>query len=168
MALTNAQGLSERSTEKLASDEHARKVFFQCLRLWSSMLPSRAGDDLSGELRAKGYHRMLGHLTPTEMGWLTEMVLDECKWFPTVAECKEMMGRKSYANRFHRISPNQIGSDAWWQAHRIERAANRLELESRLKDEHAKLTAQLGKGDQEQAKAQERLIACARNGGESR
>ena len=145
-ALTNVQDLSARSTEQLASDEQAQKVFFQCIRLWSSMLPSRAGDDLSGELRAKGYHRMLGHLTPTQMGWLTEMVLDECKWFPTVAECKEIMARNNYANPFYSSSPNMIGSNAWWEAARLERSGAKLEIESRLKSELSELRAQLETG----------------------
>lgn len=136
-ALTNATASPKPSTES------SLESFAKFIRLWNAMLPKRAGDDLGGELMAKGYHRMLGHLSPVEMGWLTEMVLDECKWFPTVAECKEMMGRKSYTNQFYRASPDLIGSDAWWQAHRLERAADRLQLESRLKDEHALLTAQL-------------------------
>jgi hypothetical protein len=88
------------------------------------MLPKRQGDDLSGELMAKGYQRMLGHLSEQQMGWLTEMVLDECKWFPTVAECKAMMARQTYANPFYRSSQDMIGSDKWWEAARLEAASN--------------------------------------------
>lgn len=107
------------------------------------MLPKRNTDDVGGELMAKGFHRMLGHLTETEMGWLTEMVLEECQWFPTVAECKAMMARQNYGNKFYRRSSDQIGSAAWFEADKIDRAANRLELENRLKASHAELTAKL-------------------------
>lgn len=66
------------------------------------MLAKRHGDDLDGELLAKGYWRMLGEkLTEAQMSDLTELVLAECKWFPTVAECREMMGRADYANPFY-------------------------------------------------------------------
>lgn len=65
------------------------------------MLPKKAGDEISGELLAAGYHRMLGHLSEAEMSALTEMVLERCKWFPTVAECREIMAGQSYANPFY-------------------------------------------------------------------
>lgn len=65
------------------------------------MLPRKAGDDVAGELLARGYYRMLGHLTPTQMGWLTELVLDRCKWFPTVAECRALMAEQDYGNPFY-------------------------------------------------------------------
>ena len=114
------------------------------------MLPKRAGDDIGGELMAKGYHRMLGHLSETEMGWLTEMVLDECEWFPTVAQCKAMMARQSYGNKFHRRSAGQIGSTEWFEADRIERAASRLELEGGLKARQTEALAQLAVMDGEE------------------
>lgn len=65
------------------------------------MLARRAGDEVDGELVARGYWRMLGEkLSEHEMSLLTEMVLDRCKWFPTVAECREIMGEQSYTNPF--------------------------------------------------------------------
>ena len=90
------------------------------------MLPKRQGDDLGGELLARGYYRMLGHLTDTQMGWLTEMVLEQCKWFPTVAECKAIMGEQSYNNRFYvtRNTAERIGSPQWYEAARIEAKAH--------------------------------------------
>lgn len=144
-ALTNAQALSERLTggSASASSEHDERVFFQCIRLWATMLPSRAGDDLAGELKAKGFHRMLGHLNAQQMGWLTEMVLDECEWFPTVAQCKAMMARPGYDNRLYRQPGDSIGSPEWFSAHRLGRAGNRLALETRLQAERAALQAQL-------------------------
>lgn len=141
--MTNVADSLGRSTESLQADEQARKVFLQCIRLWDAMLPKRAGDDLGGELMAKGYHRMLGHLSPAQMGSLTEMVLDECKWFPTVAECKEMMARRSYANPFYKTSPDAIGTSAWWNAAQLDQANGKLELENRLKAEKQFLLSQI-------------------------
>lgn len=66
------------------------------------MLAKRAGDEIDGELIARGYWRMIGgKLTEHEMDLLTEMVLDRCKWFPTVAECNEIMAEQSYSNPFY-------------------------------------------------------------------
>lgn len=67
------------------------------------MMPKKAGDELSGELLARGYWLVLGNkLTVREMDQLTEMVLEKCKWFPTVAECNDIMGEQSYSNPFYR------------------------------------------------------------------
>ena len=65
------------------------------------MLPRKNSDDVSGELLARGYWRMLGHLSEQEISWLSEMVIERCRWFPTVVECRDLMAEPSYANRFH-------------------------------------------------------------------
>jgi hypothetical protein len=66
------------------------------------MMPKKAGDEVSGELLARGYWQVLGsNLTEQEMNDLTEMVLNRCKWFPTVAECREIMGESEYTNPFY-------------------------------------------------------------------
>lgn len=124
--LTSAAALQRHSTEESASAERRDRHFLQCIRMWDAMLPKRQGDDLGAELMVKGYQRMLGHLSETEMGWLTEMVLDKCKWFPTVAECKAIMAEQSYSNKFHTSSrrPEQIGSSEWWSAARLEAASH--------------------------------------------
>lgn len=44
---------------------------------------------------------MLGDLSEREMGWLSEMVIDRCRWFPSVAECRDLMGEQSYGNPFY-------------------------------------------------------------------
>jgi hypothetical protein len=129
--LTNATASQERSTGS------SMESFAKHIRLWSSMLPRRHADDIGGELIVRGFHRMLGHLSETQMGWLTEMVLAECKWFPTVAECNEMMGRKDYGNKFHGPPRGAIGTPEWLEADKLERAANRLELENNLKERRA-------------------------------
>jgi hypothetical protein len=67
------------------------------------MMPKKAGDEISGELMARGYWRVLGEgLTEQQMTNLTDMVLTRCKWFPTVAECREIMAEPEYTNPFYR------------------------------------------------------------------
>lgn len=97
--LTAAAASPEHSTAN--SQEAHYQHFVKCLRLWEAMLPRKATDELSGQLLARGYYRMLGHLSEREMGWLSEMVLERCKWFPTVAECREIMAEQSYGNKFY-------------------------------------------------------------------
>lgn len=68
-------------------------------------MPKKAGDELSGDLLAQGYWLALGSsLSVQEMDALTKMVLERCKWFPTVAECREIMGEQSFSNPFYRAS----------------------------------------------------------------
>jgi hypothetical protein len=102
--LTAAVGSQGQSTAN--SKEAHYQHFLKCLRLWGAMMPKKAGDDIDGELLAKGYYRMLGRLSTADMNALTEMVLSECKWFPTIAECREMMGRTGYDNPFYRSRRN--------------------------------------------------------------
>lgn len=94
-AVRDSQGQSTRNSDRYPH-------FLKCLRLWEAMLPKKAADEVSGELLARGFWRMLGEkLTEREMSNLTEMVLDRCRWFPTVAECRELMGEASYSNPFY-------------------------------------------------------------------
>lgn len=72
------------------------------------MLAKRAGDEVDGELQTHGYWMALGSkLTVKEMDDLTKLVLDRCKWFPTVAECNEIMAEQTFSNPFYRTSENR-------------------------------------------------------------
>lgn len=64
--------------------------FTQAMRYLAASLPSRATDDLAGELRFEAYRRTLGHLPAEAIGFLTGEALRTCRWFPTIAECLEM------------------------------------------------------------------------------
>jgi hypothetical protein len=97
--LTSVAASQEQSTANSSAYPH----FLKCLRLWQAMLAKRSSDEIDGELVARGYWRMLGEkLTEKQMSDLTEMVLDRCKWFPTVAECREIMAEATYTNPFYR------------------------------------------------------------------
>lgn len=70
-----------------ASPEH----FASCLRSLS-ILPRRADDDCTGEQRIRLYARMLGDQPAEAMSYLTRTALGRCQWFPTIAECLEIVG----------------------------------------------------------------------------
>ena len=57
---------------------------------------------MTARLQTEAMWRMIGQgLTEKEMSALTEMVLERCEWFPSIAECKRIMGEQSYNNPFH-------------------------------------------------------------------
>jgi len=76
--------------------------FAKCLRVWKATLSSRNRDEMDGQLIEATYWRMIGQdMTAREMSDLTEMVLEHCEWFPTIAECKKIMAGGGYSNRFY-------------------------------------------------------------------
>jgi hypothetical protein len=73
------------------------------LRYWDANLAKRNADEMSAKLQSEALWRMIGQrLTEAEMSQLTEMVLERCEWFPSIAECKRIMDEKTYANPFYR------------------------------------------------------------------
>lgn len=76
-----------------------------------AVLPKRGSDELSGELLANAYRRMLGHHTKAEINFLTEQVLGRCKWFPTIAECVEILAEWRRRDQY-----TEVQSDAYFLA----------------------------------------------------
>lgn len=56
-----------------------------------AVLPRRNSDDLGGELFVAAYQKMLGSYPKAAVSFVTEQALARCKWFPTIAECLEIM-----------------------------------------------------------------------------
>jgi hypothetical protein len=56
-------------------------------------LPRRGADDLSGELLVAAYRRSLGHHPKDVISYLSQYAVDHCKWFPTIAECREIIDK---------------------------------------------------------------------------
>lgn len=54
-------------------------------------LPRRQADDVSGELFVAAYERQLGHLNKSQVNYLLDKALQNCRWFPTIAECLELI-----------------------------------------------------------------------------
>lgn len=70
-----------------ASDRH----FGAALRMMLAVLPRQQTDDLGGELFVEAYQRHLGHYPDAGINYLTDRAIARCRWFPTVAECLEIM-----------------------------------------------------------------------------
>lgn len=68
------------------------RTFGQALRMMLAALPRRNADDVSGELFVAAYERQLGHLNRSQVEFLMDKALQRCRWFPTIAECLEIVG----------------------------------------------------------------------------
>lgn len=64
----------------------------QALRFMLAVLPKRSSDDISGELFVAAYNQKLGHYPAEQISFLADQAMERCKWFPTIAECMEIMG----------------------------------------------------------------------------
>jgi hypothetical protein len=69
------------------SEPHLSK----CLRIMLSVLPRRNADDVSGELFVAAYQRKLGHLPDAAISHIADKAMEQCRWFPTIAECLELL-----------------------------------------------------------------------------
>jgi hypothetical protein len=99
-ALISVADLQEQSTQNLPD---TKPHFLKCLRYWDANLAKRNADEMSAKLQADALWRMIGQkLTVDEMSQLTEMVLERCEWFPSIAECKRIMDENNYSNPFYR------------------------------------------------------------------
>lgn len=64
----------------------------QCLRVMLAVLPKRNSDDVSGELFVAAYLKKLGAYPKEQISFLADKAMERCQWFPTIAECIEIMG----------------------------------------------------------------------------
>lgn len=69
------------------SENHMNKI----LRTMLAVLPRRSSDDISGELFVAAYQHKLGHLPNDAVSHIADKALETCKWFPTIAECLELV-----------------------------------------------------------------------------
>lgn len=67
-------------------DEH----FAKCLRSMA-ILPYRADDATGGALRHRLYAAKLQGFSNEAMGYLVSKALEQCQWFPTIAECLRIL-----------------------------------------------------------------------------
>lgn len=66
--------------------------FNQCLRIMLAVLPKRSADEIAGELFVAAYHRKLAGKSNDEISFLADKAMERCHWFPTIAECLEILG----------------------------------------------------------------------------
>lgn len=69
------------------------KFLAQCLRMMLAVLPRQNADDIAGELFVAAYKSHLGGFSREAIEYLTHRATGECKWFPTIAECREILDR---------------------------------------------------------------------------
>ena len=69
------------------SDEHFSRV----LRMMLAVLPRRRADELDGELFVTAYERGLRDHPRDAIDFMCDEAIRRCKWFPTVAECVEII-----------------------------------------------------------------------------
>lgn len=67
------------------------QTFAKLLRTMRAALPMRSLDDDGGKLIAATYARMLGGYCREALAYMVERAIAELKWFPTVAECRDML-----------------------------------------------------------------------------
>lgn len=66
--------------------------FLKCMKTLR-LLPGRGDDDTNGELRLNLYRRHFGHYSRSAISFLTEQATLTCRWFPTPAECLDILKR---------------------------------------------------------------------------
>lgn len=96
--------------------------FAQCLRVMLAVLPRQNADALGGELFVETYRRHLAHYPNEAISFLAERATATCRWFPTIAECLEII------STWRRNDPAGL---RWLEARRLaekERSARRAEL----------------------------------------
>lgn len=67
------------------------QTFAQALRMMLAVLPKRQSDEVSGELFVAAYQRALGGYPKPAIQHLCDRAIETCRWFPTVAECLEIL-----------------------------------------------------------------------------
>lgn len=76
-----------------SSDE---KHFAQCMKAMD-ILPRRQDDSISGAMRLALYRRHLEGFSDEALSYLTQQATRTCHWFPTIAECLDIL--KGWPNR---------------------------------------------------------------------
>ena len=106
------------------------QTFAKLLRTMRAALPMRSLDDDGGKLIAATYDRMLGSYSREALAYMVERAIAELKWFPTVAECREILAdwRRDDAETKAIIMAGQLASNRSWNAWRDKQAAHQHEL----------------------------------------
>lgn len=68
-------------------DQH----FAKCFRLMSAVLPKQSKDELAGKLFVAAYQRLLQGYPKDAISYLAEQAMSRCRWFPTIAECLDIL-----------------------------------------------------------------------------
>ena len=95
---------STKDSTSLAEEIARKKHFLQVFRRWE-MLFKRAdkGDVQAEKWLIADYFKSLGHLSPEGLERLTDVLKEQCTFFPTIKECLEITNPKQfdYGNPFY-------------------------------------------------------------------
>lgn len=69
------------------------KYLAQCMRMMLAVLPRQNADEIGGELFVAAYKSHLGGFPQDAIEYLTHRATGELRWFPTIAECREIIGQ---------------------------------------------------------------------------
>lgn len=58
-----------------------------------TIMPRRSDDEVTGKLRVAIYKRKLGGYPHEALQFMVSTALDELNWFPTIAQCIDILGR---------------------------------------------------------------------------
>ncbi len=67
------------------------RKLLHCFRVMLAVLPRQNSDDLAGELFVEAYRRQLAEFPDAAIGYLVDQATRQCRWFPTIAECLEIL-----------------------------------------------------------------------------
>lgn len=125
-ALTAVQASQGQSTKPSTGPELERKrAFLQTFRRWEILFRRKDGDIAADRWLIAEYYKVLGHLPPPSLDTLTDMLIRECTFFPSIAECLRLMrcDRYDYSHPFHSLThrprdndADAIGTTAWHRA----------------------------------------------------
>ena len=87
LATVEAMAAEPLPTLPPCDDRH----FAKCLRIMLAVLPKQNTDELGGELFVEAYRRQLGHHSNEAISFLADRATASCRWFPTIAECLEIL-----------------------------------------------------------------------------
>lgn len=88
--------------------------FARTMRAMDSSLPKRSSDDASGELMLAVYRKRLGEYPREAINHMFNRAIDTCRWFPTVAECLELLAEWERSDP-HTWRRNKAKSRAAWE-----------------------------------------------------
>lgn len=69
------------------------REFAKLIRALDAALPRRSTDEVTGELRKRLYQNKLGGYPHAAVQFMVSTALDELSWFPTIAQCLEILSR---------------------------------------------------------------------------
>lgn len=107
-----------------------------------AVLPKQSKDMVSGKLFVMGYQRVLQGYPKDAIAYLAEQSMRRCRWFPTIAECIDIIDewRRDDADMRRRQKAYQIASRERKRRHDLESMANHQPLPDITADQIAKMS----------------------------